>query len=307
MANCYFCYQKTNTGHYHSKCCKKFFGSATLPELNLNESILNELAKETVNKRISITGVQPKLSVDLHLTGKNERLTIVGLWGQFILKPQNQEREQMPEVEDLTMHLAELFKIITCRHCLIPASNGDLVYLAKRFDRVGKIKIHMEDFCQLGEFQTEQKYDSSYERCGKLITKHCTNKGLDILNYFELLVFSFVSGNNDMHMKNFSLIQTQNEILLSPAYDLINVALINPSDKEDMALLLNGRKSKIKRNDFEQLGMVMGIRKTVVDRILKKFSGSTEKVFALIDRSFLSEDYKENYKRIWTEKTNRLL
>lgn len=284
----------------------KFFGSGKLPELKLDKELLEKLAKETVNKRISITGVQPKLSIDIESIAGAKRLTIVGLWGKYILKPQNGEISQMPEVEDLTMHLARLFNIWTCDHCLIPASNGDFVYLAKRFDRSGKVKIHMEDFCQLGEFQTEQKYDSSYERCGKLIKAHCTNSGLDIIYYFELLLFSFLSGNSDMHMKNFSVIHMDHGIVLSPAYDLINSHLIYPNDKEDMALLLNGRKSKIKLNDFHMLAEVLGINEKVVDRILNKFISATNGVFNLIDRSFLSGPYKETYKSIWLERLQRI-
>lgn len=283
------------------------FGITELPVLTLDKDLLNDLAKTTVNNRISVTGVQPKLSVELEdVKGAEKRLTIVGLWGNYILKPQNFNYEQMPEVEDLTMHLAELFKLNTCQHCLLQASDGQMVYIAKRFDREKGQKIHMEDFCQIGEFQTEQKYNSSYERCGKLITKYCTNSGLDLINYFELLVFSFLSGNNDMHMKNFSVLHRQDQILLSPAYDLINSNLINPTDKEDVALSLNGKKKKLSRKDFEMLASVLKISDKMLKRILDKYCNTTDKVFKLIDQSFMSNEYKTNYKNIWTEKLNRL-
>lgn len=307
MAKCYFCYKEVEHGNlFHSKCCQKFFGTKQLPELKLDKELLSDLAKETVNQRISITGVQPKLSVDIEKLEGNTRLTIVGLWGNFILKPQNPDIMQMPEVEDLTMHLAELFKIKTCEHCILPTSGGDLVYLAKRFDRKDGKKIHMEDFCQLGGFQTEQKYHSSYEQCGKLIAKYCSYAGLDLINYFELLIFSFVSGNNDMHMKNFSLLHQNQEIVLSPAYDLINSNLINPEDKEDMALLLSGRKSKIKYQDFSNLASVLGINQKVFNDALKKFGTKNKDVFDLIDHSFLTEDHKTSYKNIWIKKLKRL-
>nr|WP_233173699.1 HipA domain-containing protein [Pedobacter sp. ASV19] len=283
------------------------FGINEIPTLTLNKGLVNDLAKMTVNNRIAITGVQPKLSVDLeNVTGTEKRLTIVGLWGNYILKPQNIHYPQMPEVEDLTMHLAELFKLKTCKHCLLKASDGQLVYIAKRFDRNKRQKIHMEDFCQIGEFQTEQKYDSSYERCGKLITKYCTNSGLDLVNYFELIIFSFLSGNNDMHMKNFSVLHQQDEIVLSPAYDLINSNLINPKDKEDVALSLNGKKKELGRKDFDMLASVLKISDKIVKRILDKFSENTDKVFKLIDMSFMTNEYKTRYKSIWTEKLNRL-
>lgn len=303
MSNCYFCYQPVDTDRsYHPKCCKRFFGSENLPVLELNKDLLLKLANTTVHQRISLTGVQPKLSVSLSKGERGARLTIVGLWGDYILKPQHTAIDHMPEVEDLTMHLAKSFRIDTCAHTLLPASNGDLVYLARRFDRLKKIKIHMEDFCQLAEFQTEQKYNSTYERCGKLIQKYCHSVGLDLLNYFEILVFSFLSGNNDMHMKNFSVLHLENEIKLAPAYDLTNGQLINPKDKEDMALQLNGRKKRISRHDFEQLATVLGISPVVCNRVLKKFTTEPAKVFELIDQSFLTDDYKAGYKKIWTSK-----
>lgn len=283
------------------------FGITQLPVLTLDKDLLNDLAKTTVNNRISVTGVQPKLSVELEdVKGSGKRLTIVGLWGNYILKPQNVHYAQMPEVEDLTMHLAKIFKLNTCQHCLLKASDGQMVYIAKRFDREKGQKIHMEDFCQIGEFQTEQKYNSSYERCGKLITKYCTNSGLDLVNYFELLVFSFLSGNNDMHMKNFSVLHRQGQTLFSPAYDLINGNLINPKDKEDVALSLNGKKEKLSRKDFEMLASVLKISDKTFKRILDKYCKNTDKVFKLIDQSFMSDEYKIEYKNIWTEKLSRL-
>ena len=307
MANCLFCYQALDPGlTYHGKCCKKFFGTDKLPELALNKALLDKLAEETVNKRIAITGVQPKLSLDLQNTVSGKRLTIVGLWGRYILKPQNTELAEMPEVEDLTMHLAELFKISTCQHALIPISDGSLAYIAKRFDREGNKKIHLEDFCQLGGFQTEQKYDSSYERCGKLINTYCTNKGLDLLAYFELLVFSFLSGNSDMHMKNFSILYQEDEIVLSPAYDLINSTLVFPKDKDDVAMMLSGRKSNVKLKDFKNLAKSLGLSDKVSQRVIAKYTGAQDKVFDVIDKSFLSKAYKEKYKNIWLERSSRL-
>lgn len=307
MANCLFCYQALETGiSYHAKCCKKFFGTEKLPEIALDQTMLDQLAEETVNKRIALTGIQPKLSLDLENSSVGKRLTIVGLWGRYILKPQHTQLAAMPEVEDLTMHLAELFKINTCEHALVPLSDGSLAYIAKRFDRYGNTKIHMEDFCQLGGFQTEQKYDSSYERCGKLISTYCSNNGLDLLAYYELLVFSFLSGNSDMHLKNFSILYQGEEIVLSPAYDLINSALVYPKDKDDMALMLSGRKINIKRKDFENLAKSLGIPSKVFERVMTKFTGNPVKVFELIDRSFLSEDQKAQYKTIWAERSSRL-
>src|SRR5215216_3246606 len=171
MGNCWFCYQDAGDLGYHERCSKKFFGTPNPPVLELNNKLLNELAEQTVNKRIAVTGVQPKLSVSLQKSGESLRLTIVGVWGEYILKPQQEQYRLMPETEDLTMHLASLFKIPVCKHTLLKATDGKMAYLAKRFDRVKGKKIHVEDFCQLSEFPTENKYKGSYEKAGKLILK----------------------------------------------------------------------------------------------------------------------------------------
>lgn len=304
MSNCLFCYQKVEDNtFYHANCCKKFFGTRNLPVLQLDKTILNELAIKTVNRRIAITGVQPKLSVDLSKEVGKERLTLVGLWGQYILKPQHDEFLYMPETEDLTMHLADLFKIKTSQHALIPTTEGKLAYIAKRFDREKGKKIHVEDLCQISGFLTEQKYKSSYEKVGKLISQYCTNKGLDTLNFFELVVFCFLTGNNDMHLKNFTLIhQSDRTISLSPAYDLLNVNLVFPNDSEELALTLNGKKRRIKKSDFDRFASGLNLPEKAVSNSYKKFVNATEKVEKVIQSSFLPEDWKVRYQEIWDSK-----
>ena len=301
MANCWFCYKDSGDVNYHAACAKKFFGAAELPALTLNEELLDALAKQTVNQRISVTGVQPKLSVTFKKQKGKNRLTIVGLWGEYILKPQHHQYAMMPETEDLTMHLAALFKMPVCEHTLMQASDGSMVYIAKRFDRKNGKKIHMEDLCQLSEFLTENKYKSSYEKAGKLIAKYCT-KGLDLLNYFELVLFSYLAGNNDMHLKNFSVLHQPDGATLSPAYDLLNVNLINPKDKEELGLTLNGKKNKIKLADFKILAASLNINEKVYDNIFKKFQNKNKEVLHLIDQSFLSKEMKKGYKEIWKKK-----
>src|SRR5690606_28330680 len=271
-------------GEYHANCSRKFFGTAKVPVLELDQEKLNKLAQLTVNERLALTGVQPKISLSLNGEKGNKRLTIVGLWGDYILKPQSAEFTFMPEVEDLTMHLARLFKIETAEHALIRASSGELAYITKRFDRVKGTKIHVEDLCQLSGLLTEQKYKSSYERAGKIIRQYATNSGLDVIKYFRLVLFSFLTGNNDMHLKNFSLMHTDKGILLSPAYDLLNVNLIFPDDKEDLALTLGGRKRKVKRSDFDQFAISLGITERVRENIYKDFSKQKIKVQAWIQR-----------------------
>ena len=302
MANCWFCYQDAGALSYHEKCSRRFFGAAKVPELELNDKLLKTLAEQTVNERIALTGVQPKLSVTLEKTKEQNRLTIVGLWGEYILKPQHPNFPEMPQTEDLTMHLARLFKMPTCDHTLIKASDSSLVYLARRFDRVKGHKVHMEDFCQLSEFLTENKYKGSYEKIGRLILKYCTQTGFDALTYFELVLFSFLTGNNDMHLKNFAVLHRDQAISLSPAYDLLNVNLINPQDDDELALTINGKKKKIKLSDFDVLARSMNIPETAVRNTYKKFSSGNSAVGDLIEASFLSPKKKELYLEIWNKK-----
>ena len=301
MNNCWFCYKDAGDAHYHPACAKKFFGTSETPTLQLDDALIESLAKQTVNQRIAVTGVQPKLSLTLRKEKGHSRLTIVGLWGEFILKPQHHGYPMMPETEDLTMHLAGLFKIPVCDHTLLQASDGRMVYIARRFDRMGGRKIHIEDLCQLSEFLTENKYKSSYEKAGKLVAHYC-HKGLDLLNYFELVLFSYLCGNNDMHLKNFSLMHQPEGIVLSPGYDLLNVNLLNPKDEEELALTLNGKKAKIKLTDFKALAENLRINEKVYYNSFKLFSGKNEEVMDLIDRSFLDKKRKKGYKEIWMRK-----
>ncbi len=301
MGNCWFCYKDAADAHYHPSCAKKFFGTEEVPVLILNEELLNALAKQTVNQRIAVTGVQPKLSVTLKRQNGKNRLTIVGLWGEYILKPQHFRYAMMPETEDLTMHLAGLFKIPVCAHTLIRASDGSLAYIAKRFDRKNGKKIHVEDLCQLSEFLTENKYKSSYEKAGKIVAKYC-HKGLDLLNYFELVLFSYLTGNNDMHLKNFSLMHQSDGVIFSPAYDLLNVNLINPADKEEMGLTLNGKKSRLKLSDFRFLAASLNISEKVCENIFMKFKIKNDEVFNFINKSFLDKEMKKGYKELWNKK-----
>lgn len=306
MANCLFCYQPVEKGDYHPTCSKKFFGTTKVPILELDQEQLNKLAQITVNERLALTGVQPKISLSLSGEKVNKRLTLVGLWGDYILKPQSTDFAFMPEVEDLTMHLAKLFKIETAEHTLIRTSTGELAYITKRFDRVKGKKVHVEDLCQLSELLTEQKYKSSYERVGKIIKQYATNSGLDAIKYFRLVLFSFLTGNNDMHLKNFSLMHTDKGVLFSPAYDLLNVNLIYPDDKEDLALTLGGRKQKVKRSDFDQFAKSLGLMEVVRDNIYKDFSKQIDKVQDWIDQSFLTDEYKEGYAQVVANKIEQL-
>ncbi|MBO9731663.1 MAG: HipA domain-containing protein [Chitinophaga sp.] len=305
MANCWFCYKEAPGKQYHSECCEAFFSKKKTPELLLDKQLLKALAEKNIHQKIAITGVQPKLSVALDTmndTMLDTRLAVIGLSHEYILKPQHPFYHLVPENEDLTMHLAALFGIQVCEHTLLQATDRSLVYVAKRLDRKGGQKIHMEDFCQLSSLLTENKYKGSYERIGKLIAKYCTNEALELLSYFEVLLFSYLTGNNDMHLKNFSVLHLHTGIVLSPAYDLLNINMINPADEEELALTLNAKKKRIKLKDFIMLADGLSIPENVRNNIFSKFSSMNDKVYELINSSFLDEEGKEKYKKIWLRK-----
>ncbi|MDD4922629.1 MAG: HipA domain-containing protein [Bacteroidales bacterium] len=309
---CLYCYQplSENEVDFHASCNKKIFGSATPPELPYHENQMKDLALRVIQSQMTVTGVQPKLSLNL-TDGENKkepkRFTIVGLWGNYILKPQAEKYPQMPEVEDLTMHLAEIAKINVVPHSLIRLKSGQLAYITKRIDRIDQQKLHMEDMCQLTERQTEHKYLASYEQVAKAILKYSTNPGLDLVNFSELVLFSFLTGNADMHLKNFSLIyDPTNGPVLSPAYDMLSTVLVNPEDDEDLALNINGRKKKINRKDFELAFNTMKLDAKQQANIFAKMEKVRNKWFDFIQISFLSPDFKEKYILLINERFDRL-
>jgi len=224
------------------------------------------------------------------------------------LKPATKQYPHLPEVEDLTMHLAELSGIATVPHSLIKLQKGSLAYITKRIDRAKKTKLHMEDMCQLTERLTEDKYKGSYEQIAKAILKYSENPGLDLINFFEQVIFSFLTGNADMHLKNFSLIKgPQTGYVLAPAYDMAASALIVKGDTEELALNLNGKKRKLERKDFDAVLFSFKILdEKAIENLYQKFSTSIEKWIQFIAISFLPEELKDQYKLLIKEKAAKL-
>jgi len=302
---CLYCYKEIDTEEsktsaglagFHAKCSKKFFGNVTPPILEFTEDQMLELAEKVIKSQKSVTGVQPKLSLKISdQKDEPKRLTIVGLWGEYILKPQTKTFANLPENEDVTMHLAEISKVKTVDHSLIRLKSGQLAYITKRIDRDNGEKIHMEDMCQLTEKLTEQKYKGSYEQIAKAIKKYTINAGLDVVDFYELVLFSFLTGNNDMHLKNFSLIKKSLKYHLCPAYDLVASELIMEGDDEDLALNLNGKKKKITKKDFETAMNNAGIDQKVIENIFKKYKKLIPKWTEVISESFLSDTIKKEY------------
>lgn len=302
MQRCLYCYQPLEQGQtdFHPQCSKKLFGTTTPPELPYIKDDIESLALEVVRSQVTVTGVQPKLSVDLEKEANGKkRFTIVGLWGKYILKPQTELYVNLPENEDLTMHLATMVNIKTVPHSLIRFKDGSLAYITKRIDRDKKKgKIPMEDMCQLTEKLTEQKYKGSHEQIAKIIMLHSAYPVLDLLTYFEVLLFCYLTGNADMHLKNFSLYKPANEYILAPAYDLLSTKLVLPDDKDELALTLNARKRKLKKSDFNHLLNTYKIDEKVIENIYEKYRKIVPQWLNFIDTSFLPQQMKEEYKSI---------
>jgi serine/threonine-protein kinase HipA len=267
---------------------------------------MNELAKEVVTHRIAVPGVQPKLSLSLINDTINRpnhtRLTVVGaLGGNYIFKPPSSTYPEMPENEHLTMKIAEAFGIQTVPSSLIKLQSGELAYITKRIDRTidGK-KVHMLDMFQITE--AVDKYKSSMERIGKALRQYSADTLMDQLKYFELAIFCFLTGNNDMHLKNFSMIKKDGKWSLAPAYDLLNVNLANPSDKEELALSMEGKKRKFTRHHFERFGANLGLNNRQIKGVFDRFLKNQIKVKNLIEISFLSQLGQENYEQIIEKK-----
>lgn len=312
MKRCLYCYYSltNNELDFHEKCSKKIFGQASPPTLSYTEADLEPLAKEIIKNQIAVTGVQVKLSLNITSNEHKpagKRFTIVGLWGNFILKPPTVQYSQLPEVEDITMHLAKIAKINTAPHSLVRLASGNLAYITKRIDRIKNGKLAMEDMCQLTERLTEDKYRGSYEQIAKTIRKYSSTSGLDIVNFFELVLFSFLTGNADMHLKNFSLVEQPGlGMVLSPAYDLVNTALVNPTDDEELALSLNGKKKKLKKQDFIAAMDTLKLDRKQKENIFLKMEKAKSKWMEFIDLSFMSDDYKNQYKQIIEERFERI-
>ena len=303
MAKCLYCYKELNGNErdFHKACSKKIFGTLEAPILPYTHNNLNDLARQVIRSQTTLTGVQAKLSLDINKGSKNEpgRFTIVGLWGRYILKPQTERFGNLPELEDLTMHLAEIAKIRVVPHSLIRFEDGELCYITRRIDRTNEGgKLAMEDMCQLSEKLTEQKYKGSYEQIAKLIRRYSSTPQLDVINFWEVVVFCWITGNADMHLKNFSLYNLMGGYTLTPAYDMLSTTLVMPEDTEELALTLNGKKNRLRKADFHKAITASGVDEKVIENLSRRFSRALPKWFELIDSSFLPDDLKRQYKKL---------
>lgn len=292
---------------WHTKCVKQFFGTSKFPMIDISSKNLVEIARESTNKGFTVPGVQKKLS--LHFEGgAKPRLTLSNYPTGYILKPQTEEYEALPEAEFLVMSMAKITGIKTVLFALVKLDNG-YAYITKRIDREGENMLAMEDFCQLDERLTQDKYKGSYERCAKLIDRYSKQRGFDMSELFLRLVFSFVVGNSDMHLKNFSLIEDgagSQKYMLSSAYDLLPVNAILPEDDEQFALTINGKKRNIHKKDFLLFAENVGIPALAAKKIIADVVSLEDTYISMCKDSYLPKHLKAALIDIITSRTSVL-
>ena len=316
---CLCCYKELKKGEngYHASCALKLFGSKEAPILPYTRDNIDKLALEILESSTSVTGVQAKLSLDINRGEKNEpdKLTIVGLWGNYILKPQSPVFTSMPELEDLTMKMAETAKIETATHCLIRMADGELAYITRRMDRNSDgLKRSMLDMCQLSNRLTEHKYRGAYTQLADIIKNYSATPMLDIQRFWEIVIFSWITGNSDMHCKNFSLLDKDGiGYTLSPAYDLLAVALTGIADKDELAMPLTGYGvddnqyiAGFDRSSFLEAMAISDIDFKIGNKLINRLTKNQAKWLELIDNSFLSTDLKETYRKLINERIERI-
>lgn len=300
MNRCLYCYKEVENGKdFHKVCSKIFFGTENPPRIEYSLSEMTALAKQVIERSVSVPGVQPKLSMSLlESDTTDKRLTVIGaLGGNYIFKPPSLEYKEMPANEHLTMKLAKLFAIDVVPNSLIRLASGELSYITKRIDRSEDgSKIHMIDMFQITE--AFDKYRGSMERIGKAINLYAENTLLDKLRLFELTIFSYLTGNNDMHLKNFSMLKTSYGWALSPAYDLLNVTIIDTDDTEELALTITGKKKRIIKQNFIEFGMGMELTEKQILAVFKRFIKLFPKAEKILLNSFLSEELQLEYKKL---------
>ena len=306
---CLICGRTLAEGNgYHAVCAKGLFGSETAPTFAYSMAELNELARRLVLSHVSVPGVQAKLSVHLERAEHTpDRLTLVGLDGNYILKLPTAQYPGLPESEHFAMTLARLCGIETAAFGLVRFESGALAYLTRRMDREDGVK-HMIDFCQLTDRRTSRKYYGSHEQIARTIRRYATAAGTDVVRFFEVLLYSFLIGNSDMHLKNFSLLREHDGTWrLSPAYDLVPVKAILPTDMDDLALTVNGKNRKLLAGDFKAAAATMGLTPEQNRRLTERMVASVRKnLDEATERSFLSPALVKRVRTLVHDKLRQL-
>ncbi len=298
MSRCPMTYERLDEGRYSLTGLRRL--SSRLAELEDFPYTAEEQVREAQIRasKLSIQGVQPKLSARLSVAKRI--FEVVDTGGRYILKPQNQLYRELPENEDLSMRLASNVGIEVPLHGLIYSKDGSLTYFIRRFDRQGRSKVAVEDFAQLAGLSRDTKYDFSMERLVPILEEHCTFPAIEKLRLFRLTLFNYLIGNEDAHLKNFSLIRLGDKIELSPAYDLVNTTIALEEAQEEMALPLMGKKRKFNRDTF--FGYFaqdrLELSDQAINQVEKQFTSCLSEWVPIIDVSFLSPELKEGFRAI---------
>ena len=304
MNKCPITYELCGQNKYSLTGLKKLSSKLRhLDDLPLDSNGLRQEAMLRAAK-LSVQGVQPKLSARLNI--RDQTFDIVDSRAKFILKPQT-DYPELPENEDLTMHLAEAAGFEVPLHGMIFAQDQSLVYFIQRFDRKGHSKIATEDFAQLAGESRDTKYAYSMERLVNLVEKFCTFPVVEKSELFKRTIFNYLVGNEDMHLKNFSIICKDDIVRLSPVYDFVNSTIVL-RDPEELALPLNGKKRRITRKILmEYFGKErLSLEQKVIDDHMQRFARILPKCADWIDKSFLSDTYREKYKSLISSRASTL-
>lgn len=304
---CLLCGRKLNSDlkesyYRHPFCIKKFFNVSVFPDASLLESDSENLAVDELRNHLSITGVQKKISCSVKRDKKTKRLFFDTDDSDFIIKTPDHEIPDITENEHFIMQLASDIGLKTVENGLIKTKNNGYLYITKRIDRVGGKKLPMEDFCQLSNKLTEYKYQGSYEKCAKeIIDKYSSRKQLDKIRFFNVIYFSYVVGNTDMHLKNFSLYDDGSGFHLTLFYDLVSSYLLVGQD--EFALSLNGKRKKLTKNDFIKFGENIGLTKELSMKLMKSLNTKINQSFkTLLPASLMSEKLNEKMEKLVEER-----
>ncbi|MBX9653884.1 HipA domain-containing protein [bacterium] len=298
---CRICLENTRgESDYHARCLRGLFGTAKVPHLDIELGKLHTAALAMVG-HTSLSGIQKKISVGL--SADRETLQVEAEGGRYILKPQTETYPFLPENEHLTTQLAKLVGIEVAPSGLVSLKDGSLAYVVRRFDRLpdGR-KLRQEDFCQIAEKSPKEKYDGSAELCVRLIRKYATEPLVEIFKLYRLMLFIWWSGNGDMHLKNFSLLTSEDGVIqLTPAYDLVCTRLVIPDDQ--LALPIAGKRDRLDRADWLEFARYCNLPEKPVMRVVSELVGSQTKATELIDRSFVSSDKRKEFVNLIVERT----
>jgi serine/threonine-protein kinase HipA len=296
----------------HEQCSLDLFGTEQMPILPFTASELESLALQMIKGHGAVTGVQPKMSLHLESASPSRkrrrgRLHLAGLKGEYIFKPPTTAYSWLPEVEDLTMHLAELSEISVVPHSLVRMRSGELGYITKRVDRTVDGPRHMEDMAQATGKLSEQKYHGSHEQIAAALRAHSAQPGLDVVNFAEITVFSFLVGNADLHLKNVSLLESPSgPLVLSPAYDLVATALVNTDDLEELALALNGKRRGLTKKDFATAFATFGLTSKQTANVIEALLEDIPQWVDLIQHSFVPGHLQEHLIELINERASRI-